>query len=65
MAADRIRDYDFHGMNWKNFPDINFVNMQYWPFDASGWKIWDAGITGPAGKIEIMVNGSICLRGSF
>jgi hypothetical protein len=43
VAANRIRDLDIRSVNWKKFYDINFVNIDYEPFDASGWEIRDAG----------------------
>jgi len=47
VAANRIRDLDMRGINWKKFYDINFVNIDYEPFDASDWEIRDAGLLGP------------------
>jgi hypothetical protein len=47
VAANRIRDLDIRGVEWRNFNDINFVNIDYEPFDASGWEIRDAGLLGP------------------
>ncbi|MFV0592250.1 MAG: glycosyl hydrolase [Draconibacterium sp.] len=47
VAANRIRDLDRRGVNWKKFKDINFVNIDYRPFDASGWPVRDAGLMGP------------------
>ncbi len=47
VAANRIRDLDIRGVNWKHFYNINFVNYDYEPFDASGWEIKDAGLLGP------------------
>jgi hypothetical protein len=47
VAANRIRDLDIRGVNWKKFYDINLVNIDYQPFDASGWEIMDAGLMGP------------------
>lgn len=47
VAANRIRDLDIRGVNWKKFHDINFVNIDYEPFDASGWEIKEAGLLGP------------------
>jgi hypothetical protein len=38
---------DIRGINWKKFYDINLVNIDYQPFDASGWEIMDAGLMGP------------------
>ncbi|HKL32990.1 MAG TPA: glycosyl hydrolase, partial [Tangfeifania sp.] len=47
VAANRIRDLDRRGVNWKKFHDINFVNIDYEPFDASDWEIREAGLLGP------------------
>ena len=47
VAANRIRDLDIRGVNWKNFYDINIVNIDYLPFDASKWEIREAGLLGP------------------
>ena len=47
VAANRIRDLDLRGVEWRNFYDINFVNIEYQPFDSSGWEIREAGLLGP------------------
>ncbi|MCG6189947.1 glycosyl hydrolase [Maribellus maritimus] len=47
VAANRIRDLDIHGVEWRHFYDINLVNIDYMPFDASIWEIKDAGLLGP------------------
>jgi len=47
VAANRIRDLDRRRVPWKNFHDINFVNIDYHPFDASGWPLTDCGLLGP------------------
>jgi len=47
LAANRIRDLDRRGVEWRIFDDINFVNIDYKPFDASGWPIRDSGLLGP------------------
>ncbi len=47
VAANRIRDLDIRGIEWRKFYDINFVNIDYEPFDASGWEIREAGLLGP------------------
>lgn len=47
VAANRIRDLDERGVDWKKFYDINFVNIDYKPFDASAWEVKDAGLQGP------------------
>ncbi len=47
VAANRIRDLDKRGVVWRNFYDINLVNIDYKPFDASNWEVKDAGLLGP------------------
>ncbi len=47
VAANRIRDLDRRGVPWKTFRDINFVNIDYKPFDASNWPLTDCGLLGP------------------
>jgi hypothetical protein len=53
VAANRIRDLDRRGVEWKKFYDINFVNIDYEPFDASGWEIRPAGLLGPVELISV------------
>lgn len=47
VAANRIRDLDKKGVVWRKFHDINFVNIDYEPFDASVWNVRPAGLFGP------------------
>ena len=47
VAANRIRDLDRRGVKWKNFHDINIVDINYKPFDASNWPLTDCGLLGP------------------
>ncbi|MEI6100648.1 MAG: glycosyl hydrolase, partial [Eubacteriales bacterium] len=47
VAANRIRDLDRRGVPWKTFRDINIVNLDYKPFDASHWPLTDCGLLGP------------------
>ena len=47
LAANRIRDLDRRGVQWKIFRDINFVNINYRPFDASDWQLVESGLLGP------------------
>ncbi|HYG25060.1 MAG TPA: glycosyl hydrolase [Verrucomicrobiae bacterium] len=47
VSANRIRDLDQRKVNWRNFRDINFVNINYRPFDASEWPLTDSGLLGP------------------
>jgi hypothetical protein len=46
-AANRIRDLDRRGVAWRVFHDINFVNIDYKPFDASEWPVRPSGLAGP------------------
>jgi hypothetical protein len=46
-SANRIRDLDRRGVKWRNFSDINFVNIDYKPFDASTWPLRESGLIGP------------------
>lgn len=47
IAANRIRELDIRKADWKKFHDINFVNINYQPFDAAVWEIQEAGLAGP------------------
>ncbi|MHB1036591.1 MAG: glycosyl hydrolase [Pirellulales bacterium] len=47
LAANRIADLDRRKVPWKNFHEINFVNLDYKPFDASQWPPRDSGLLGP------------------
>lgn len=47
LSANRIRDLDRKGVEWRIFNDINFVNIDYEPFDASNWPLRASGLLGP------------------
>jgi hypothetical protein len=47
VSANRIRDLDRRGVQWKIFKDINIVNINYRPFDAADWPLTDCGLLGP------------------
>ncbi len=44
LSANRIRDLDKKGVNWKKF---FFVNIFYKDFDDPHWPIMDSGLLGP------------------
>jgi len=46
VSANRVRKLDREKFNWKNFYEINFVDIQYRPFDASTWAVTPSGIEG-------------------
>lgn len=52
-AANRIKDLDKQGVYWKKFNDINFVNINYKKFDASGWDYVVSGLLGPIKLIPL------------
>jgi hypothetical protein len=54
VSANRIRDLDRRGVPWKNFRDINFVDINYRPFDASNWPLCDSGLLGPVTLTPVM-----------
>jgi len=47
VSANRIRDLDRRGVEWKIFRDINFVGIDYKPFTASQWPVRESGLIGP------------------
>ncbi len=47
LMANRIRYMDQHNMEWRKYHEINFVNINYKPFDASNWKVQPSGLEGP------------------
>ncbi|MEN2284126.1 glycosyl hydrolase [Algoriphagus sp. SE2] len=50
LMANSIRYLDRNGIEWRNYHEINFVNIDYKPFDASNWKTMASGI---GGKVTI------------
>lgn len=53
LSANRIRDLDKRGIEWKIFEDINFINRENKPFDASNWPLKPSGLLGPVKLIPI------------
>jgi len=47
LSANRVRDLDRRGVPWKIFRDINYVGLDYKPFDASKWPVRVSGLVGP------------------
>jgi len=47
LAANRIRDLDRRGVEWRIFHDINFIPLGGGAFDASDWPIRPGGLLGP------------------
>ena len=53
ISANRIRDLDARGVEWKKFYDINFVGIDYKPFDASRWPVRASGLIGPVTLVPL------------
>ncbi len=53
LAANRIRDLDRRGVPWKIMHEINFVNINYRPFDASNWPLTPSGLIGPVRLVPV------------
>ena len=53
VSANRIRDLDRRGVVWRTFRDINFVNIDYRPFNASDWPLTDSGLLGPVTLVPV------------
>jgi hypothetical protein len=52
LGANRIRDMDVKGVEWKVFKDSNVLSPRYKPLDASKWSVLPSGLLGPV-KVEI------------
>ncbi len=57
VAANRIRDLDRRGVNWKIFKDINIVDENYRPFNAANWPLTDCGLLGPVTLTPVTATG--------
>jgi len=47
LSFNRVIDLDQKGVPWKNFHEINFVNINYKPYDASGAEPMPSGLLNP------------------
>ena len=52
LMANRIRYLDRQGISWRNYHEINFVNIDYQSFDASRWNPVPSGLLGPVRLIR-------------
>ena len=52
LPANRIRYLDINNVEWQKFYNINFVNIDYQEFDASGWEPVESGLTGKVWVVE-------------
>jgi hypothetical protein len=47
VAANRIRDLDRRGVEWKYFHDVNVLSSRYRNLNATEWPVRPAGLLGP------------------
>lgn len=47
LPANRIRDMELKGQEWKIFYEINMVDKDYKKFDAAKWNPMPSGLLGP------------------
>jgi hypothetical protein len=52
LSANRIKMIDSQNPQWKKFYDINFVDIQYKPFNASNWNLTPSGLIGDIRLIQ-------------
>lgn len=53
LSFNRVIDLDRRGVPWKNYYEINFVNIRYQPYDASGAEPMPSGLLGPVSLIPL------------
>jgi hypothetical protein len=57
LAANRIRDLDQRQVPWRIMREINFVDINYKPFDAANWPLTPSGLLGPVMLVPLRVPG--------
>ena len=53
LAANRIRDLDQRRVTWRIMREINFVDINYKPFDAANWALAPSGLLGPVTLVPL------------
>ena len=53
LTANRIRDLDRRGVDWKIMKDANIVNVNYQKFEPAGWDLVPSGLLGPVKLIPL------------
>lgn len=54
LMANRIRYLDRNEVVWRNYHEINFVNIAYRGFDASDWEVMLSGLEGEVSIISLI-----------
>jgi len=55
LMINRIIDMDRRRIRWQKFYDINMVDINYRPFDASGWQPMESGLLGPVTLVPLSI----------
>lgn len=53
LMANRIRYMDQKGVLWRNYHEINFVNINYKDFNAATWNVQPSGLDGTVKLIPL------------
>ncbi|HVW20127.1 MAG TPA: glycosyl hydrolase [Opitutaceae bacterium] len=53
LSANHIRDLEIRHVPWKNFHEINFVNIHYQRFDGASWPLQPSGLLGPVTLVPL------------
>lgn len=56
LMANRISEMDRQKIQWRNYHEINFVNIDYKNFDASDWKPMLSGLIGPVEIARVSID---------
>jgi hypothetical protein len=56
LGANRVRDMEIRGQEWKNFYEINMVDKDYKEFDATKWDPMPSGLLGPVSLIPLRMD---------
>ncbi|WP_278034195.1 glycosyl hydrolase [Flavobacterium nitratireducens] len=56
LSANRVRDLELKGKEWKIFYEINMVDKDYNKFDATKWAPMPSGLKGPVSITPLVEN---------
>ncbi len=57
LMANRMRSMDRNKITWRNYHEINFVNINYKGFDAAGWPVQVSGLEGDVRLVPLKPGG--------
>jgi hypothetical protein len=53
LSANRMRDLDKRGAEWRIMRDINIVNVHYRKFEPARWPLEPSGLLGPVRLVPL------------